>query len=474
MNIGANNFRRSKVTAAVEAGPEFLKLAVLEESRGGRTITRLLKRDAAGETVGGFLNKEKINYDELIIILPRNQVTIRNLELPSVDQDEIRDIINIQTGKQTPFARDEVIEDYRLVGSSRQRYTKVLLAIVQKTVVNGYLNSLPGKKESIRKIALGSECLANWYSFIQPRIKDDTFAVICFDSVFSDFCVVSKGKLIFTRLLDLDAKIQSDEGWHKKFEKEVNYAIADYKEEGVGPSFGKLVILDTSWFTSNSKDILDKRFALQVYGPFESAAAIRFSAKADASLKKEEKEGVSFSKLIGLMLDPDRPALDFSPLDMRIARRERSKRRKLAVTCALAAAIILVGLAVFLEGVYSKTMLLKRIDAQLTRLEKETSDIQKENARLGIIKKRLDANDSAVEVLTEIYRNTPQEVYLSAIIYDDNSSVSLRGTSIAMSDVFKFVKVLKSSPLFKDVKSKYVTKRKDLSDFEIICQLAER
>ena len=131
MNIGANNFRRSKVTAAVEAGPEFLKLAVLEESRGGRTITRLLKRDAAGETVGGFLNKEKINYDELIIILPRNQVTIRNLELPSVDQDEIRDIINIQTGKQTPFARDEVIEDYRLVGSSRQRYTKVLLAIVQ-------------------------------------------------------------------------------------------------------------------------------------------------------------------------------------------------------------------------------------------------------------------------------------------------------------------------------------------------------
>ena len=174
MNIGANNFRRSKVTAAVEAGPEFLKLAVLEESRGGRTITRLLKRDAAGETVGGFLNKEKINYDELIIILPRNQVTIRNLELPSVDQDEIRDIINIQTGKQTPFARDEVIEDYRLVGSSRQRYTKVLLAIVQKTVVNGYLNSLPGKKESIRKIALGSECLANWYSFIQPRIKDDT------------------------------------------------------------------------------------------------------------------------------------------------------------------------------------------------------------------------------------------------------------------------------------------------------------
>ncbi len=472
MNIGGNRFGRKKTIAAVEINPTLVKLALLEEAKDGRQVTKLLKSEAA--TIGEFLSREKINYDELIIILPRNQVTIRNLELPSVDPNEIRDIINIQAGKQTPFPRDELIADYQIIGSSRQHYTKILLAIAQKSVVNGHLDGLSGRREAVRKIVLGSECLVNWYPFIYPKIRDETFAIVYFDVTFSDFCVLSRGKLLFSRLLGVDTRGLSDEGWHRRFEEEISYAVTGYKEENIGPSFNKVTLLDTNKFLDDSKDILTKRFSLQVFGPFEDSKAIRLSKEADTFLRQQKDEVVSFSKLIGLMLDPGRPALDFSPLDMKMERRERARKKKFAVTATLLAAIFFVGLMIFLEGVYSKTLILRRMDAQLKRLEQETSGIQKDSARIELIKKRLDAKSSAIEVLVELYKNAPPGAYLTAIVYDESGTVSLRGTSTVISDVYKYVKALKASPIFSDVKAKYVTKRKDLSDFEIICQLNTR
>lgn len=475
MNIGGNNFRRNKTIVAIEMCILFAKIAVTEESKEGRQVTRLFKKDLEGkETLGGLLAKEKIDFDELIIVLSRNQVTMRNLELPSVDPGEIRDIINIQAGKQTPFPREDLIADFEILGSSRQRYTKVLLAIAQKSVVNGHLDGLSGRREAVRKIVLGSECLANWYPFIYPKIRDETFAIIYFDVLFSDFCVISKGKLLFTMLLDLDVRNLSEEGWSKKFEDEIGSALKSYKEGNIGPVFNKVVFMESNRFVDASRGILSEKFSLQVSGPFAASGAIKLSKQADELLRQEEKEGILFSKMIGLMLDPDRPALDFSPLDMKMERRERARKKKFAVTATLLAAIFFVGLMIFLEGVYSKTLILKRMDAQLKRLEQETSGIQKESARIELIKKRLDAKNSAIEVLVELYKNAPPGAYLTAIVYDESGTVSLRGTSTVISDVYKYVKALKASPIFSDVKAKYVTKRKDLSDFEIICQLNAR
>ena len=87
----------------------------------------------------------------------------------------------------------------------------------------------------------------------------------------------------------------------------------------------------------------------------------------------------------------------------------------------------------------------------------------------------MDTKNSALEVLREIHKVVPQEIYLTNISFEEGKLISLRGTSKAMSEVFKFVKTLEGLPIFKNVKTKYVTKRrlkgKDLTDFEITCPL---
>ena len=476
MNIGGNSIFRNKTIAAIEVCQSLFKLAVAEDGKNGRTVTKLVKKELSGkETMGEALSREGISFDELVIILPRNQVTVRNLELPSADPQEIRDIINIQAGKQTPFPREELIADFLITGSScDQRYARVLLAIAQKAPVNSYLDSLREKKDKVVRVAFGPECRANWYQVIRNHIKDKVFATVYFNLGFSDFSVISDGKLIFTRLLDIDTSAISVDVWRKRFEEEIGFALRSYKEENIGPPFDKIVFLDMNRFEADSRDILNKCFSLQASGPFDAAQFLRFSGETRQFLVQQEKEGISYSNLLGYMIDPGRPALDFSPLDIKVARRERTRRKEFITAGILIVAVALVGLALFLEGVYSKSMVLRRMNAQLEKLEKETAGIQRESSTLDQIKKRLDSRISAIGVLTEIYKLAPQDVYLSAIVYDDSGSISLRGTSMDMSGAFKLVKMLKESPLFGDVKTKYVTKRKDLSDFEIVCQLAEK
>ena len=468
-------FKKKRTTGILEIGKTYLKLALVEDNFDkDRLITKLVKQDSAGnEAIARILERE--SFDDLVIVLPRNQVTVRNLELPTTDPQEIKDIISIQAGKQTPFSRDEIIADFKIIGLTRQHYTKVLLAIVQKSIINSYLNNFADKKETIQKIILGSECLANWYSIIKRRIKDETFAILDIDDDFSDFCVLSKGRLLFTKLLHFSRRDLSKRAWQKAFLEEIELSLNTCRKENIGPAFNKIAFMGVNKFNEDIKNILAKKLSLRPLGPFEDVEGVSISTEAKAVLNEEREKGVSFSKLIGLALNPDRPLMTFLSQGLKQARVKRIKRKELTLAGILILLVGILGAGVFLEKIYAKTLLLKRLNTQLIRLEKETSGLKKENLKINLIRSRVNASNSAIEVLRQIHKVAPQEIYLAAITFEEGKTLSLRGTSESMSEVFKFVKTLEELPIFKDVKTKYVTKRKiegkDLTDFEITCPL---
>ena len=455
-------FDKKKTIALLEIGKTYLKLALVEDNFDkSRLITKLVKEDLAGnEAIARILERE--SFDNLVIVLPRNQVTVRNLELPTTDPQEMKDIISIQAGKQTPFSKDEIITDFKIIGSNRPHYTKVLLAIVQKAIIKRYLDNLADKKDALQKIVLGSECYAGYFPVIRRRIEDETFAIFDFDEGFCDFCVYSRDKLLFTRLFS---------------PKEIGDILDTYKKENIGPVFRKAVLMGANESISDMKNILAKELSLEGVGPFEEIEGVSFSEDAKAALDKAKKEGVSFSKLIGLALAPDRPLMDFLPQELKEIRRMRVKRKELMLTGILILSLFVFGGGIFLERIYAKTLLLKRLDARSVKLEKETSGLKKEDLKIKLIRKKIDTENSAIEVFLEVHKLTPQEIYLQCVTFEEGKSLSLRGTSQSMSEVFKFVKILQKLPVFKDVKTKYVTKRKlegkDLTDFEITCLLGD-
>ena len=83
-----------------------------------------------------------------------------------------------------------------------------------------------------------------------------------------------------------------------------------------------------------------------------------------------------------------------------------------------------------------------------------------------------------MEILSVLHRNTPPEISLRAIAFEEDSHVVLKGVTQKMSAVFEFVSTLEKLPNFHQVKAKHATRSgsKDGSDeveFEITCPLTK-
>ena len=135
--------KQERIITVFQLDSNCLKLIQVQQVKRDKKISMIKAMD-----VGSLSDEElalkisdlavelKIDSRYLILSIPRHLTTTRNLDLPSANPLEIKDMIELQIGKQTPYASDEVIKDYQILGSNADGYSKVLLVIVHRDIVN--------------------------------------------------------------------------------------------------------------------------------------------------------------------------------------------------------------------------------------------------------------------------------------------------------------------------------------------------
>jgi len=86
----------------------------------------------------------------------------------------------------------------------------------------------------------------------------------------------------------------------------------------------------------------------------------------------------------------------------------------------------------------------------------------------------LDASGDVLNLLNEVYKTIPKEVYLTSVDVENKGQIDLKGHAVAISDVFKFVTALSTSPFLEKVKNTYATIKEEnnneYADFEITAE----
>ena len=81
----------------------------------------------------------------------------------------------------------------------------------------------------------------------------------------------------------------------------------------------------------------------------------------------------------------------------------------------------------------------------------------------------------SLDTINELYRNIPNEIYLTSVVMDETGTVSVQGISDIASLVFNLGTTLKESNLFKSVNIKSTVAKKDrgkdVHAFEITLKL---
>jgi Tfp pilus assembly PilM family ATPase/Tfp pilus assembly protein PilN len=472
-----------KPVVAVEIGNDWLKIARQSCVKKNRCIdqvslTRLAEiKDSVTSAVANIFRDLKLSRQSVITYIPRHLVTIRILDLPATDPKEIADMVGLQAAKQTPYSKEEIIYSHKIIDADPAGYTKVMLAIAARNIINERMNTLQNAGLSVTKVAVSSEGVYSWFKNAYMRdIKlydHQGVAVVDIDSNYSDFIVIRRGKMAFTRNIFIGANHLMDEplAWRDKFVEELKRSLERYQSEEKNIKITKIFLCGAG----RNIEGMDADLSAKLEIPTENTEQLKnipvsFNAEI---LKEGSRRHVSITQLIGAVMNQKDLHIDLSSGEHKIQKLMDDKRKQLTVMGVLFIAIVTMFSLLLLINIYNKNAYLEMLKQKLSKVGAEASGVEKMRTVINLVEKRLDSRGSSIDVINEIYRITPPEIYIIDISIDEKQDVTIKGGAAAMSDVFKYVKILEGSAILENVKTAYTTTKKEkdaeFAEFEITC-----
>lgn len=473
----------SGTTAREIVGVDFsgsnLKLALLRSYLNKTEVSALITHAIGGlsdadlpRVIRDSFLKLGAKGNAVIDVIPSSLTITKNIEVPSVDPQEIRDIINLQSGRHTPYSREEIIVDYIDIGTYKQSYTKILLVIVARQAIKRHNDILEKAGLKLERVLFSPEGLGSHAARILGIGSDDMpMNVVHIDDSSSCFTIIFRNKLIFVRSIPIGARNLSEEGPAslQRFVQELRRSLESYQNENIEKSPGTVVLTGALLGVKELEASLKEALHIPV-------KAVPYFERLPLSEKVLETlmswKYLSFAGVIAALLPPAQLKVDLVPEEVRLRRLIEERGRELIKTGMFVLAIFVLVFLILISKIFFHSAYLKRLEAKFAPQTKESQELQRKFDTIGAIKSYLARRGYSLEVLTELYNLSTLDLEVTDIRFDQQQARFLiRGTAETMSSVFLFIEKLEKSRYLKDVKTKYTTKRKDgnrdVTDFEI-------
>lgn len=482
MGLSIFKIGSKKTSTVVEIGNDWLKILEYSLSYRGGCVTRasfvklVQIKEPVTEALAKAFKSLKLGKEGVIACIPRHLVTVRILEFPSVNAKEIKEMVTLQVGKQTPYSREEIIFAYRPIHSQREGYTKVMLVIARRNIVNARVEVLQKAGIEVEKVAVSSEGVYNWFSVAyasELKMNTEGIILIDVDSNYSDFIVMYKGQFYYTRniLIGANHLLEEEGKWKDKFIEEVNHSMELYHNEERDIKLGQIFISGAAKNVNGLSDDLNAQLNLPVTVT-DSLNNIKIRNNIRI-FRDDDCIFVSSSPLLGMSIKSKDLQLDLTSNELRIQKDMEQKRKQITLMGILAASVVMLLSLLLLINVYFKNTYLMQIKKEIAKIEKVADYVERMRRHIFLVESRLDAKRRSINVLHEVHKLTPREIYFTNINIEEEEKAILQGRAKEMSNVFSFVTTLENSSYFENVKTTYTTTKKDQDEeytkFEIIC-----
>ena len=413
----------------------------------------------------------KVHGTQVILNMPRHQVTARNIKLPSTNPSEIDGMVNLQAAKLLPFPQEQIISTYIILGRDDAGYSDVMMALMQRDSVDKVLAVFGQAGIIIDSIVLSSEGIYRWYlSKYGTEEGNQAVCVVEIGMTFFEMQIIRGGRPEFTRALGFASSDEMD----GRLDEEIRRSLSTYRKNNPGFPVQKLIILGRRSAVEKEAPRLRADLGLpMVY----SDILKQYPRSQDAILPGgAEFMRDSFASLLFIGFNHESMKTNFLPRELRTARLSRSTKDSLVMTACLLIAILAGLIGIVVRDFIVKSNYLSSITAELKQIEPKVKKLAQVNKITTLIKRQIDQKGSSIDVLREMFDRVPESITINIFDFVDKQSCLVRGSSRQLSEVFKFVSSLEESDYFDDVKVRYATKRMvgkdETTDFEIVCRLA--
>jgi Tfp pilus assembly protein PilN len=475
--------QKKKEIVVVSLSANSLKIGCLRSAGPKREIQGLFYRDITGVSEADVAKAAleavvalKLKDPLFLTVIPSPVVITKNIEVPSTNPREIREIISLQAGRHTPYSREEVIVDHIDIGVYKKNYTKILMVIVTSKIIKKQIELLGKAGIAAERIFYAPEMIA-LAAGKALRLDTNTLpvALLHVDRDSSDFSVVYKARAVFVRSIPLGslALSKDPEISNPKLCEEVKKSFEAYQAEDIEKN-PKVLYLTGS---------IDK-----IEGP-GLEDLLKISIKPTPYMKNialsrevieylSEDKGVSFFDVAASLAYAEDARVNLIPEEVKLKQILRKRGQDLLKMGILFLTILVLVFFMLLSNIYFKSAQVRILDEKLVKLDKQTSALEADFNKISLMREYFSGQGYALDVLGELIDQVPAEIELNEIRYDGKGSFSVKGIADSNSAVYGFVEALSKAAYFRDVRTRYTTKRKEagqeIVDFEVSSLLQKR
>ncbi len=464
----------------VEIGNDWLKILHARADRRGLIAEHLfLERIVPGDLelpgrIAALFEKHRLPKNNVVACLPRQVVNVRLLDLPSTDRDEIADMVELQSARQTPYTKDEIVFDYRVLSTAREGYTKVMLAIVQRNVLRERFLLLEEAGLSPVRMTVTSEGLLNWFNLCAAVPADQGAAILDVDSFYSDFAVIAARQLVFTRsmLMGANELIGGDPAALQRLVGEVKRSLDMFRSEHGRAEMGKLIVTGAGLHVTALAGAL--RAALDL--PVENADVRGNMTRQPkgAVLDDPANLSASLTSIVGMALAPQELSFNLVPETVRFRRNllERARRMSWLTILVMGFMLSLSTYACVRYGLAWSALRTRQHGIAAT--EKQAQAVRWMQGIVKVIRERERNEASVLRQLDVIHAATPRGIYLDQLDLDvSKRQATMEGAGQSIKEIRDFAASLENGPFFKNVKDGgyQLDPAKGMYKFRMVCAL---
>jgi Tfp pilus assembly protein PilN len=440
------------------------------------------EREDAREALRALLDSHPISARPAALILNRGAATLRTLELPSTDEQEL--VSKLQLGKLAPYPRAEILSAWTPVGSARVGYTSVLLAIARRSLVDDLVQQLSAKGLAVSSIGVSTEGLGTWWAFAGARqasaqaeqAAGELTVIVDTDVASTDCAVLAGSQLLFAHSVAIGHAQVSQREAQLRWLAELVRLPSLLKREGIIGQIrhGVLTGLTKGWEDAHAQ--LEAQWGITLQHP-EPLASVDIPGQGRQSAAGTGQDlPVSYTALLGHALRSGPPRIDLTPEGIRVSHSLKTRARHLSRLAGSLVAVFVLAAVLLVEQILILRQYRTGLQGRLAAVSRGADDIVAQQQVMQQIHGWMDASHGALEALHALTVSADASVTLARLELLARSQVTVQGWAASAPEALAYVERLRQQGVFTAVQATSVVAAKgahsDGADFELRCTLS--
>ncbi|MCK9572180.1 MAG: hypothetical protein M0Q96_02755 [Candidatus Omnitrophica bacterium] len=454
-----------KTKIVIEISERWLKVVVEKKI----SVEPLINQDPATiiAALNSVLKQNRPGKDtEVCVVLSRNKITVRRVDLPSQDTKELEQMLGFYLIRQIPYHKEDICWSYQNLGFDGISNSHLILAVALKSVFHNVVSSFGPVNLFPESILMSSQGLVH---YVSEALKDKSpvnasYMILDIDSNYSDLILVHKQKLASSVVIAQGFDQLKSEQEKERFTVELKQAIAALNNEVPEAKPEKIFL------TGAASSLLVLIEGIVAMGPNLKAQYV--STKEYESFASSNLKGISLSAILGFNYHVAKEDIKFIVPELQIKKEIKVKVQQLIIL-GISLVFILVMLGVIgltrLAQQQSYAALLK---TKVQDQAKDSKELEEIINKLKVAKQYTASADSAASYLYELSQLCPSSIMITSFNWEWKKALSFRGYALQIPDILGFANTLSRSETFKGAQNRYTRRRKikdkDVVDFEIV------